>query len=203
MAPTGYEEFGWIGVTRPRIAAKHMEENLAYHAARLVLLIRWSGKPRKSRSARLPGIEGRTLWAKLDFFLRYPAYLKLAAQILEQSFSDEELGLVPDDETRSVESRMVRYLYGPWDHIYYPVLAYLIGKNLVTVELNRNVEVFRLTQEGMELADRLSTDPAYISLVQRANTAYRLFNKYSGTRLKDFIYEYFPEIVNREIGAII
>jgi hypothetical protein len=178
-------------------------ETLAYHAARLLLLIRLCGKPRTGRSATLPGIEGRTLLAKLDFFLRYPAYLKKAAEILKKDLVDEELGLVPDNEVHSVESHMVRYLYGPWDHVYYPTLAYLIGKELVTVEMKGSTEVFRLTPTGRDVAGRLAQEQVYRDLAQRADTAYHLFNKYKGSGLKDFIYTYFPEVVNRELGAII
>jgi len=178
-------------------------ENLAYHAARLLLLIRFCGKPRTGRSASLPGIEGRTLLAKLDFFLRYPAYLKKAAEILGRDLSDEDLGLVPDDEIRSVESRMVRYLYGPWDHIYYPALAYLIGKELIIVEMKRGTEIFRLSPKGRDVATELAQKPAYEDIARRADAVYRLFNRYKGSGLKDFIYAHFPEVVNRELGTTI
>lgn len=175
------------------MSPRRASENLAYHAARLLLLVRFCGKPRRSRSATLPGIEGRTLLAKLDFFLRYPAYLKKAAEILKRDLSAEDFGLVPDDETRSVESRMVRYLYGPWDYVYYPALAYLIGKELVVIEMKRGTEIFRLTSKGWDVATKLAQEPAYADLVRRANTTYHLFNKYKGSGLKNFIYAYFPE----------
>lgn len=179
------------------------EENLAYHAARLLLLILLCGKPRSGSTAILPAIEGRTLLAKLDFFIRYPIYLKQAAEILKREFSDKDFGLTPDDEVRSVESRMVRYLYGPWDHIYYSALAYLIGKQLITIEIKRGTETFRLTPKGKDVATELAQDPAYIDLARRADTTYHLFNKYTGNGLKDFIYTHFPEVVSRKLGATI
>lgn len=178
-------------------------ETLAYHAARLLLLIHFCGKPRGGRGSDLPGIEGRTLLAKLDFFLRYPVYLRKAAAILKKKLTDENFGLSADSEVRSVESRMVRYLYGPWDYIYYPTIAYLIGKELVTVEIRRNVEIFRLTPKGQDVAKKLAHESVYTDLAQRADTAYHLFNKYSGSRLKEFIYANFPEVVNRDVGALI
>ncbi len=177
------------------------DENLAYHAARLVLLVALCGKPRSGGFAPLPGIHGRMLLAKLDFFLRYPAYLKRAAAILGTRLSDEELGLAPDSEVHSVESRMVRYLYGPWDHIYYPSLAYLIGKRLVAVQVQHGTEIFYLTREGKEVSDRLRLEPEYAGLARRARAIHRLFSNYTGSRLKDFIYTNFPEVVNREMGA--
>src|SRR4051812_43483899 len=98
-------------------------ENLAFHAARILILIAFCGKPRTSPKGVLPGIEGRTLLAKLDFFLRYPAYLRKAAQIRDAVVLGESVLRVAANEANSVESRMVRYLYGPWDHLYYPALA--------------------------------------------------------------------------------
>ena len=182
---------------------RRADETLAYHAARLLLLIRFCGKPRTGSPGALTGIEGRTLLAKLDFFLRYPAYLKRAAEILKKDLSNEDLGLIQDDEVHSVESRMVRYLYGPWDHVYYPALAYLIGKELVTTEVRGGTEVFRLTPMGWDVAGQLAQEPAYGDLARRADTAYRLFRQYKGSGLKGFIYDYFPEVVNRGLGAMI
>jgi len=98
---------------------------------------------------------------------------------------------------------MVRYLYGPWDHVYYPALAYLIGKELIVIEMKRGTEIFRLTSKGWDVADKLAQEPAYADLARRADTAYHLFNKYKGSGLKNFIYTYFPEVVSRKLGAII
>jgi hypothetical protein len=178
-------------------------ENIAYHAARLLLLIAYCGKPRMARSAKLPGVEGRTLLAKLDFFLRYPNYLVKAAQILRKEVSDGDIGITGEREAMSVESRMVRYRYGPWDHVYYPALAYLVGKQLIMIEPMQGADIFRLTPQGRVVSDQLSKDTAYKDLVRRAETVYKLFNKYSGNRLKDFIYDNFPEVVNRKLGETI
>jgi hypothetical protein len=169
---------------------------LAYHAARILVLIARCGKPRTKTRALLPGIVGRTLLAKLDFFVRYPAYLRRAEQILRKLKTE-----VPTrEEERSVEAGMVRYLYGPWDHFYYPVLAYLIGKQLIAVEFKQGTEVFRVTSRGQAVADELAADDAYSDLTERAEAAYHLFNTYTGNRLKTFIYQHFPEVVNRGLG---
>ncbi|GHO65728.1 hypothetical protein KSC_046200 [Ktedonobacter sp. SOSP1-52] len=187
------------------MASKRTTESLVYHASRLLLLISLCGKPQSKKNVELPGVEGRTLLAKLDFFLRYPAYLRNAAQILGIEVSDEDLGLSFSEEENSVESHMVRYLYGPWDHNYYMALAYLIGKGLIEVEKSngRGTEIFKLTSTGAEIVGKLSKESAYEDLARRASTTYRLFKKYNGNKLKDFIYHNFPEVVNRKIGATI
>jgi hypothetical protein len=182
---------------------KHISnnENIAFHAARLLLLIALCGKPRSSKTGQLPGIQGRTLLAKLDFFLRYPAYLFKAAKILEINYSEDELYKSAIHDLNSVESRMIRYLYGPWDNLYYPVLAYLIGKSLIGVEVMQRVEIFRLTPQGLDVVMQLSKQEEYKTIVARANLVYKVFNKYSGSTVKKFIYEYFPEVVDRQLGA--
>lgn len=174
-------------------------ENLAYHAARLLILIGHCGKP-QTKSVKLPAIQGRTLLAKLDFFMRYPSYLKYAALKLGVPCTDYDLGFLHPDEIDTIESRMVRYLYGPWDSLYYTVLAYLIGKKLIEPPVASKVDVFRLTPQGQNVLKSLENDPAFSDLIRRADTIYRLFNAYTGSRLKEFIYQHFPEVVNRGLG---
>src|SRR5258708_6940813 len=176
------------------MASKGTTENLAYHAGRILLLLLLCGKPRGKASERLPGIESRTLLAKLDFFVRYPEYLRKAAEIMNKEISDVDLGLVTREEERSIEAQMVRFFYGPWDHIYYMTLAYLVGKELITIERSdgRGTEIFRLTEKGNYIGHQIAEDTNFKDLSSRANTVYRLFNSFSGNRLKNFIYTNFP-----------
>ncbi|MBE3037270.1 MAG: hypothetical protein IMZ62_00420 [Chloroflexi bacterium] len=181
------------------MSLQQSNENMAYRAARVLLLIGHCGKPR----GVAPGVTGRTLLAKLDFFLRYPAFLARAAKALNQDVSLKALGVESAGELTSVESHMVRYRYGPWDHAYYVILAYLIGKGLLVVDLKNRTETFRLTDAGREMADRIGRDPAFADLAERADLVYALFNRLGGTKLKDFIYREFPEVVSRDLGAAI
>lgn len=174
-------------------------ENLAYHAGRLLILIGHCGKPQSSKD-KFPAITGRTLLAKLDFFMRYPNYLKQASIKLNSPCTDEELGVYKPDDINTIESRMVRYLYGPWDSLYYVVLAYMIGKGLIEPPIAEKVDIFRLTQKGNTILNEMTTDSSFSDLINRADTIYKLFNTYNGSRLKLFIYNNFPEIVNRQLG---
>lgn len=174
-------------------------ENLAYHVARLLILIGHCGKP-QSKPGKLPAITGRTLLAKLDFFMRYPNYLKRASIELGIPCTENDLGVSKPEDLKTVESRMVRYLYGPWDSTYYVALAYMIGKGLIEPPLASKVDVFRLAPKGISVLRNLETDPAFSDLIRRADTIYKLFNTYNGSRLKLFIYQKFPEVVNRKLG---
>lgn len=184
------------------MSGKQTSESLAYHAARLLILVSICGRP-QNKQGTLPGIEGRTLLAKLDFFFRYPSYLQKAATILGYRDSEHP---TPSDSFLShntIESSMIRYLYGPWDHLYYPVLAYLIGKGLIEVNIRTKTEIFRITARGARIAADLQAQEANADLVQRGKLVRSLFHRFNGTRLKDFIYENFPEVVAREIGGTI
>ena len=91
------------------------DDGIESHAARLMFLLK-HGVRGKDRS-----IAGRLKVAKMDFFLRYPAYLKRAATIKGIDHSQIPQEIRP-------ESRMIRYKYGPWDAKYYDVFAYLASQ---------------------------------------------------------------------------
>ena len=60
--------------------------------------------------------------------------------------------------------------------------------------------MFTLTASGQAMADALLKSPAYSDLAQRADLTYSLFNRFGGTKLKDFIYEHFPEVVGLDMN---
>ena len=176
-------------------AVEELQE-IEYHAARLLLLIKYCGSP-----ATAPQIKGRTLLAKLDFFLRYPKYLEQAARIIKnKSLHDLIAQDIPQHELDNVETRMIRYKYGPWDNIYYAVLVYLIAKDLITVEIKQNVEHFVLTDAGQEAVQYLANQETFETIIVRAKALKFLFPKWSGTSVKDFIYTKFPEVVSLPLG---
>lgn len=180
----------------------HQDENIPYHVARLLILIGICGTPQNNPN-KLPAIKGRTLLAKLDFFMRYPNYLEKAGNILGFSFNDNQLGISSMDAINTIESRMIRYLYGPWDDIYYIAIAYMIGKGIIEPLRPSKVDLFQLTAFGKSVLSELLNDIAFSDLFARGDTIYHLFNNYSGSRLKDFIYLYFTDIVNQDIGEVI
>lgn len=190
----------------PRPSFDPSSDSLAYHAARILLLVHRCGSPQRSK-VKMPGVKGRTLLAKLDFFLRYPTYLLQAARIAEAEETSSKRvqaqAAAVAEPARTVEAPMVRYKYGPWDHTYYLVLAYLIGKGLVVVDMEGRTEVFRVTDRGRAVAGALAQDPAYADLVARAALVHGLFGSFSGNRLKTYIYDRFPEVVARKHDELI
>jgi hypothetical protein len=162
----------------PAARPLNADQVLEYHAARIVLLLLLCGTKGK--------INGLTKVAKLDFFVRYPAFFERAAKELD---STAVAGMQVND------SAMVRHHYGPWDPRYYQVLAYLEGRELITVARNKNAFVFALTDAGAHLAKQLAGAPAFSELVHHMKSVKSLFGAKSGDWLKKLVYRVFDEEV--------
>lgn len=175
---------GLVIETRARQPAPVGEESLEFHAARLLLLLKFAG----GRKAR---IVGRTKMAKMDFFVRYPTYLVKAANL-----HGIQSTMKPSARP---ESPMIRYKYGPWDTKYYDVFALLVARDLISIYPSDKGDVFVLTNRGQFAVDELQ-GPEFGEIVERCRLVRRLFGGKSGTAIKRFIYDSFPEIVARPIG---
>lgn len=142
-------------------------------------------------------LEGRVKLAKLDFFVRYPKYLEalLKARNISDPLTETALS-----DNNPIEQRMIRYRYGPWDHAYYSVLGSLIGRGLVDVVPDRKGLGFRTTEAGQSLAAELAMDDAWKTVHQRIRLVRRHLDN-TGTTLKKWIYETFPEIADADWKA--
>jgi hypothetical protein len=133
--------------------------------------------------------------AKLDFFVRYPQFFERASAQLHK----ESLPV-----SRGVESSMVRHHYGPWDKRYYHVLAYLEGKNLLTVNKTGSTFLFNLTPLGVEKAAALKANDAFHDLVSQMRLVKKELGSKSGSALKKLIYEVFErEVADKALGEVI
>ena len=165
-----------------------LEGDHRLHQARLLVLLRaFAGKKNTST------IEGLTKLAKLDFLLRYPTYLERA--LAERRNGRPERVGVREEERMSVESRMVRYRYGPWDERYRELLNELVGLGLAHVTVRGRTIHIGLTDAGFAAAGALDNAGAYGDLVRRAKLLRQHFNL-SATTLMRFVYDTFPEIAD-------
>jgi len=143
-------------------------------------------------------LEGRTKMAKLDFFLRYPVYFNQAMKI--RGISDERQ--LDTEAIEDIETGMIRYRYGPWDPSYFAILGRLIGKGLVTaVALDRGIG-YKATDKGREIAECLSKEPEWQEIPRKLKLLKRHLDL-TGTSLKKFIYNNFPEITKAQWGESI
>jgi hypothetical protein len=168
-----------------------LEKDESVHLGRLLLLLHVFNGENKTGE-----IEGLTKLAKLDFFLRYPVYLERALKINGKKMKK---ALPREYERKSVEARMVRFKYGPWDFRYRRFLNMLIGKHFAYIRQEGRSYYLGITEEGIKAAKKIEQDPVFSDLIDRAKTIKSNFN-FGGTWLMRFIYKNFPEIGTLQYG---
>lgn len=167
-------------------AVANLDGSVELHLARLILLLdAFAGEKREG------SVEGLTKLAKLDFLLRYPVMLERALQAKGRSTRDVQL---EDHERQSVESEMVRYRFGPWDHRYREFLNILVAKSLANVSVEGRKVVIQLTAEGRKVAAQLAAENTFEPYARRSTLLKRNFDM-TATNLMRFIYQTFPEVV--------
>jgi hypothetical protein len=163
-----------------------------FHIARLLLLLEAGSGRDKSKP-----MDGFTKLAKLDFLLRYPNCLERA---LTAENKPVEQALVQDFERTTIESKMVRFRYGPWDHRYRRWVSLMAARGLVTVGvIGKTVKIW-LTDDGHNLAKAIAVTDAYQISAERASLIAKRFGAKTGSALKDFVYATFPELTNMKWG---
>ena len=168
-------------------ALTELDDATELHCARLLLLLRaFAGDDGAGR------IEGLTKLAKLDFLLRYPVMLECALGAKGRSATGVQ---VEDHERHSVESEMVRYRFGPWDHRYRELLNLLVAKGLAEISVEGRTITVGLTEDGLSASSKLSCVAEFDKYAERATILRRHFNL-TGTNLMKFIYDTFPEILD-------
>jgi hypothetical protein len=157
--------------------------------SRILLLI--DGFSRKTTGPRT--LEGRVKLAKLDFLLRYPRHL---ATVLESRGLGEPERQSLDRQDSPLESRMMRYRYGPWDPSYFAVLGSLVGRGLIEVvpAEGTNALGYRTTEAGAELVEHFKDDGAFDELIGRI-TLLRRHLDLTGESLKKMLYD-IPEVAD-------
>jgi hypothetical protein len=168
-----------------------LEKDEHIHLGRLLVLVYvFSGEKHKGE------IEGLTKLAKLDFLLRYPTYLERA---LQHSHKKMIKSPPKDYEKTSVEAKMVRFRYGPWDFRYRRFINTLVGMGQLYLRREGRSYYLGITEEGIQTAGTLVLAEDLRDIVERSRTIKTNFD-YSGTNLMKFIYSIFPEIVSLQYG---
>ena len=106
---------------------------------------------------------------------------------------------VADFEHTTIESSMVRYRYGPWDHRYRRFLNILAARSLVTLIVEGRTILIDLTHRGVQLALTLSRSDEFEVVHYRADML-RKHLDLGATRLMEFIYEEFPELNDMQLN---
>ncbi len=172
-------------------AAMRSDADDELHLARILILMRaLGGKNRKP-------VDGIMKLAKLDFLLRYPTFLERA---LKATGKAPALADVQEHERTSIESKMIRFRYGPWDGRYRRWIAILFARGLAETHVKGRTVFVGLTDAGARVADALGERETLHDQKTRGEVLNRAFGSLSGTRLKEFIYATFPELTDLKWG---
>jgi hypothetical protein len=171
-------------------AAAELEARDDLHLGRLLVLVR-----ALTRSGGT--VDGITKLVKLDFLLRYPNCLERA---LVQTGADAGAAGVTPRERQTVEAKMIRYRYGPWDSRYRRWLALLEAKGLVAVSLRGRTVHVAMTLLGATASDEIAATPAFREISARSSLLNSHFGRMPPSRLKNFVYATFPEIASLQLG---
>ena len=142
-------------------------------------------------------IVGTTKVVKLDFLLRYPTILEEA--LIMKKKTGKYLG-IKDYERGLVESKMIRYRFGPWDDRYWSILSTMESMKLLKIVKIDGVTNYMVTNEGMKIAEELETDPLYADYAKRSKTIVANFGYYTATGIMKKVYEIRPELTKMKLG---
>ena len=177
------------------VAASENRDDL--HLARLLVLLGSADARRTTPATKVRAVEGITKLAKLDFLLRYPTCLERALQALNRRSA--EVRVQPRERT-SIETKMIRFRYGPWDARYRRWLGLLAARGLVVLGVEGNTVQIGLTDAGRALSAEVRVEPLFVELARRSDLAVAAVGGMSATRLKDFVYQVLPEIIDMKWG---
>lgn len=163
-----------------------LDQNHDLHIIRILILL--SAFESDDQYGRL---EGLTKLAKLDFLLRYPIMLTRALEAKGKPTRGVQL---EEHELYSVESEMVRYRFGPWDHHYREYLNILVSKGLAQVNIEGRKVIIELTKHGNDIAKEMSKQE-YFSIYWKRARVLKVNFDLKATNLMRFIYDTFPEIL--------
>lgn len=177
--------------------AAALESSDEFHEARLLVLMHVVAPTAESEP-----IAGIMKLAKMDFLLRYPNVLARALEAVKavKASAARVAKQIPEDQKHTIEGRMVRFRFGPWDARYRRWLAVLSSKGLVHVKKEGQTVRIGLTVKGELFSKRLSALPENEDLVTRAKMVRLAVGDMPATRLKNFVYEIMPEIVDMKWG---
>jgi len=177
-----------LRIVESAAAAEHDD---ALHQARLLLLLRQQADKGDGT------VNGITKLAKMDFLLRYPIYFE---RLLRARYKRPPTVVMQPYERSTVESRMIRFRYGPWDRRYRRWIGLLVAKRLVDSYVSGRTVHVRLTDRGRQVADSLAQLHAFADLSARTEQVSKAVGAMSGSAMKDLIYQIVPELTGMSWG---
>ena len=181
--------------------AAAVENSDEFNEARLLLLLKAAaGKEETARP-----LEGIMKLAKMDFLLRYPNMLVRALNVIGESKKSAltAAAAIPEEDRDTIEARMIRFRFGPWDPRYRRWLSILVAKQLATVYREGRTVKIQLSKKGTALAERLAEAEAFKPLAERAKVVNSAVGNMPSSKITAFVYKIAPEIINMKWGNAI
>ncbi len=177
-----------LRIVESAVAAEQAD---ALHEARLLLLLQQQADKGDGT------VNGITKLAKMDFLLRYPLYFE---RLLRARYKRPPAVVMQPYERDTVESRMIRFRYGPWDRRYRRWIGLLVAKGLVDSFVSGRTVHVRLTDRGKQVAGSIAQQADFADLNARTEQVSKAVGTMSGSALKDLIYRVVPELTGMNWG---
>ena len=177
-----------LRIVESAVAAEQSDD---LHEARLLLILRQQADKGDGT------VNGIMKLAKMDFLLRYPRYFE---RLLQQTRKRPPAVVMQAYERDTVESRMIRFRYGPWDKRYRRWIGLLVAKGLVDSFLSGRTVHIKLTARGRSIADQIAAQSDFADLDARTMQVSKAVGGMSGSGLKDLIYQVVPELTGMSWG---
>lgn len=124
-------------------AAQEIENCDDFHVARILLLLQASA----GRSDK--PVKGIMKLAKLDFLVRYPSGL---VRVLEKLKRQKQADEIRTQEGETIEAKMIRFRFGPWDERYRRWIGIMSAKGLANTFVEGRTVNVKLTELGVSVA---------------------------------------------------
>lgn len=181
--------------------AAAVENSDEFNEARLLILL----KAAAGKEEAPKPLEGIMKLAKMDFLLRYPNMLVRALNVIGESKKSARAAAaaIPEEDRDTIEARMIRFRFGPWDTRYRRWLSILVAKQLAIVYREGRTVKIQLTKQGVALAEKFAEAEVFKPLVERAKVVNSTVGNMPSTKITAFIYKIAPELVNMKWGRAI
>jgi hypothetical protein len=178
--------------------AAAVENSDEFNEARLMLLLRAAAGAGRSQKP----LDGIMKLAKMDFLLRYPNMLARALDAIAETkrSASKAAAAIPEEDRDTIEARMIRFRFGPWDPRYRRWLSILVAKGLAHVYHEGRTVKILLTEKGKDLAEQLANTEVFASLAKRAKVVNFAVGGMAPTRITSFVYKIVPELVDMKWG---
>ena len=181
--------------------AAAVENSDEFNEARLLLLL----KAAAGKEETAKPLEGIMKLAKMDFLLRYPNMLERALKVIGESKKSALAAAIaiPEEDRDTIEARMIRFRFGPWDPRYRRWLSILVAKQLASVYREGRTVKIQISKAGMAVAGQLAETEAFKPLAERARVVQSAVGNMPSSKITAFVYKIAPEIISTKWGNAI